>query len=82
MQLLHKIFEHSGVEEAVSHWSDKSFYVCSMDNFECVESNSYKGLALFGYLGHTDPIVWSTISMQSMLILGGFERIPPGNFDK
>ena len=39
----------AGMEEAVSHWSGKSFYVA------WATLNVWK--AIFGNLGHTDPIV-------------------------
>ena len=35
----------------------------SIDNFECVESNSYKDLAIFRELGAHKPIVQSIIGM-------------------
>ena len=57
----------AGIEQTVSHWSGKSFYVAwaTLDAWKATT----KGLAIFGNLGHTDPIIRSTISMQSMLML-------------
>lgn len=59
------------VKEAVSHWSGKPFYI------PWTTFNVWKATAI---LGHIDHIVSSTIiSMQSMLMLGGW-GMPPGKF--
>ena len=46
-------------------------YMCEQDHLQNLENLAYEC---------TDPIVRSTISMQSMLMLGGSGGSPPGKF--
>ena len=50
-------YTYSGMEEAVSHWSGKSFYVASMDKFVCVEATAIGAYLYLGGLGYTDHIL-------------------------
>ena len=69
----------AGVEEAFLHWSGKSFkhelYMCGkQDHLQNLENLVYEC---------TGRIVRSTISMQSMLMLGGSGGMPSQeNFEK
>ena len=69
----------AGVEEAVSHWSGKSFkhghsYMCGKQGYlQDLENLVYRC---------TSPIVQSTISMQSILMLGVSGGMPPRKFLK
>ena len=72
-------WDPTGAEEAILHWSGKSFkhelYVCGkQDYLQNLENLVYEC---------TGPIVRSTISMRSMLMLGGSGGMPPQeNFEK
>ena len=69
----------AGVEEAILHWSGKSFkhklYMCGkQDHLQNLENLVYEC---------TGPIVQSTINMQSMLMLGGSGgMLSQENFEK
>ena len=73
--------DESGVEEAILHWSGKSFkhelYMCGkQDHLQNLENLVYECTG-------PGPIVQSTISMQSMLMLGGYGGMPSQeNFEK
>ena len=69
------IASYTGVEEAILHWSGKSFkhelYMYGkQDHLQNLENLVYECTGPV-------PIVQSTISMQSMLMLGGLGACPP-----
>ena len=69
----------AGVEEAILHWSGKSF---KHELYMCGKQNHLQNLKNLVY-ECTGPIVQSTISIQSMLMLGGSGGMPSQeNFEK